>query len=76
MSHLRDLTRLKRQQHGQDLAWELVLESLVFSDEAELRWLDHVEGRLDQVDPSVPKASPTAPGASAKDDGAREVVGS
>lgn len=75
MNHLRDLTRLKRQQHGQDLAWELVLESLVFADEAELRWLDHVEGRLNQADPSRRKASPTAPAASAKAAGAREAAG-
>lgn len=67
MNHLRDLTRLKRQQHGQDLAWELVLESMVFADEAELRWLDHVEGRLDQVDPTTAKASRTARVASAED---------
>lgn len=72
MTHLRDLTLLKRQQSGEDLAWELVLESLVFADEAELRWLDHVEARLAQMDPPVVKASPTAPAASAKTDGSRE----
>lgn len=74
MTHLRDLTLLKRQQNGDDLAWELVLESLVFADEAELRWLDHVEARLTQVDPPARKASPTAPAASAKTAGSREQV--
>lgn len=31
---------------GRDLAWSLVLDNLVFSAEAEIRWLDHVEARL------------------------------
>lgn len=31
---------------GGDLAWSLVLDNLVFGLEAELRWLDHVEGRV------------------------------
>lgn len=29
-----------------DLAWLLVLENLIYSAEAEVRWLDHVEARL------------------------------
>ena len=29
-----------------DLAWSLVLESLVFAAEAEIRWLDHCEARV------------------------------
>ncbi len=58
LRHLRDLTRLKRAaldrsegtaeggaaEHG--LAWLLVLENLVFTAEAEVRWLDHVESVL------------------------------
>ena len=28
------------------LAWSLVLDNLIFTTEAELRWLDHIEGRL------------------------------
>lgn len=54
VNHLQDLTRLKRgtptsppgKDSGGDLAWSLVLDHLIFSAEAELRWLDHVEGRL------------------------------
>ncbi|AYF97693.1 PadR family transcriptional regulator [Protaetiibacter intestinalis] len=42
---LQDLTRLKREDSG-DLAWELVLESMIFQLEAEVRWLDHSEARL------------------------------
>ncbi|PJI93227.1 PadR family transcriptional regulator [Luteimicrobium subarcticum] len=31
---------------GSDLAWTLVLDALIFQTEAEMRWLDHVEGRV------------------------------
>jgi DNA-binding PadR family transcriptional regulator len=56
MALLRDYTRLKSQRDRQpgasetaeELAWSLVLESLVFAVEAEIRWLDHVESRLVQ----------------------------
>jgi len=50
MRALQDYARLKRQLpadvEGTDLAWSLVLDSLVFQAEAEMRWLDHVEGRV------------------------------
>lgn len=47
MSALQDYTRLKRRAAGDaDLAWSLVLDSLIFSAEAEMRWLDHCEARL------------------------------
>ena len=52
MSALQDYTRLKRSgraahpQDPADLAWSLVLDSLVFDAEAEVRWLDHCEARL------------------------------
>jgi DNA-binding PadR family transcriptional regulator len=50
MRAMQDYTRLKRQagvaQEGEDLAWGLVLDSLVFTAEAEIRWLDHCEARL------------------------------
>ncbi|WP_426593423.1 PadR family transcriptional regulator [Cellulomonas sp. McL0617] len=48
MRSLRDLTRLKAKQYD-DLAWSLVLDRLVFEAEAEIRWLDHVEGRLESA---------------------------
>lgn len=44
MKSLQDYTRLKRQ--GADLAWALVLDSLIFQTEAEIRWLDHCEASL------------------------------
>jgi DNA-binding PadR family transcriptional regulator len=50
LKHLRDLTRLKSRApdhpEPRDLAWQLVLENLLFSGEAEVRWLDHVESTL------------------------------
>ena len=49
MTALQDYTRLKRSgsdTEPQDLAWSLVLDSLVFNAEAEIRWLDHCEARV------------------------------
>lgn len=47
MRALQDLTRLKRTADpSEDLAWSLVLESMVFQAEAEARWLDHVESSV------------------------------
>ena len=52
MTALQDYTRLKRDgraadpREPADMAWSLVLDSLVFSAEAEIRWLDHCESRL------------------------------
>lgn len=50
LRHLQDYTRLKRQaDETDDLAWELVLERLIFSAESQVRWLDHVEARLSRA---------------------------
>ncbi len=60
MSALQDYTRLKRDRSDatpDDLAWGLVLDSLIFSAEAEVRWLDHCEARLRRA--AVEKAHPT-----------------
>lgn len=51
---LRDYTRLKAQLAAipatpAELSWQLVLESLIFDADAEVRWLDHCEARLVQV---------------------------
>ncbi len=63
MTALQDYTRLKRNAstaEPADLAWSLVLDSLVFAAEAEIRWLDHCEARLRRfaaerpTTPSVP----------------------
>lgn len=56
MTALQDYTRLKRtaedstaegrQDDASGLGWSLVLDSLVFAAEAEIRWLDHCEARV------------------------------
>jgi DNA-binding PadR family transcriptional regulator len=45
---LQDYTRLKDQlmDDPAELPWLLVLDSLVFAAEAEVRWLDHIEARV------------------------------
>ncbi|GAA0966249.1 PadR family transcriptional regulator [Actinocorallia libanotica] len=53
---MRDLTRLKATAEGP--AWPLVLESMVFQAEAEIRWLDHCESTLLHAAP--PAAAPAA----------------
>jgi DNA-binding PadR family transcriptional regulator len=65
MAALQDYTRLK-QQAGADMAWSLVLDSLVFAAEAEVRWLDHCEARLrraqlERDDTAAPAAQDTSP---------------
>ena len=71
MLTLQELTRLKAASADptQDLAWRLVLESMVFQAEAEVRWLDHCEASLvrfgtAQKD-STAKSSATRTGAAA-----------
>ena len=70
VSALQDYTRLKRAgraaepRDSSDMAWSLVLDSLVFAAEAEVRWLDHCEARLrraqlDRRD-GAPAAQPTS----------------
>jgi DNA-binding PadR family transcriptional regulator len=80
MAALQDYTRLKRspgRDPGDDLAWGLVLDSMVFAAEAEIRWLDHCEARLRRTarlrdaaspepDPRVGTADRDAPWAEAR----------
>jgi len=73
MAALQDYTRLKRGgraaapedratelQGRSDMAWSLVLDSLVFAAEAEIRWLDHCEARLRRAAAHHPSASASA----------------
>ncbi|MEU0488115.1 PadR family transcriptional regulator [Nocardiopsis sp. NPDC006139] len=62
---LQDYTRLKRTGGGNadphhDLAWHLVLDALIFSAQAEMQWLDHVEARLTRA-AGHRGSAPTAP---------------
>lgn len=45
----RDTTTLGSLEKSEDAAWLLVLDSLIFSTEAEVRWLDHCETRMRQL---------------------------
>ena len=65
MAALQDYTRLKRRaaegSGAEDLAWALVLDSLVFAAEAEVRWLDHCEARLRRAQLERPASGAQAP---------------
>jgi len=68
---LRDFRKLKEHADTSDpggLAWSLVLESLIFSAEAEVRWLDHIEAAVAKAAAKRPAASanPIAPKVIAK----------
>ncbi|WP_116024350.1 PadR family transcriptional regulator [Thermomonospora umbrina] len=62
---LRDLTRLKADAPAMpddpaDRAWRLVLESMIFQAEAEVRWLDHCEAFVARAGAPPPPAVPDA----------------
>ncbi|MGY1886626.1 PadR family transcriptional regulator [Blastococcus sp. SYSU DS0753] len=62
MTGLQEITRLKTRVTGDDeLAWSLVLDSLVFRAEAEIRWLDHCEARVARAAAGRRGAVPTPP---------------
>ena len=54
MTALQDYTRLKADAGRDDPAWVLQLERLIMIAEAELRWLDRVEDRLELMRPRRP----------------------
>ncbi|MFA1539578.1 PadR family transcriptional regulator [Actinomadura monticuli] len=71
---LQDLTRMKADAPAVpadqgDRAWRLVLESMIFQAEAEVRWLDHCESYVACAGPpaSAASAAPDAPDAEAPD---------
>lgn len=55
LAHLQSLNRAKRAgadpSGAEELAWSLVIDSLIFQAEAEVRWLDHTEQRLAMLEP-------------------------
>lgn len=58
-AYTRQVARLPELPDPGELARLLVLDSLVFAAEAEVRWLDHVEQRLMRRPPSVSHRRPT-----------------
>jgi DNA-binding PadR family transcriptional regulator len=73
MAALQELTRLKARGGAgpEDLAWTLVLDSLVFRAEAEIRWLDHCEARVARAAATRPRNSVDTPAPAATDPAAR-----
>lgn len=57
---LQDYTRA-RERAGADLAWQLVVDSLIFAAEAEVRWLDHCETTLARAARTRPQAGSVNP---------------
>jgi DNA-binding PadR family transcriptional regulator len=59
MAALQDYTRRKRAilDSGTELAYGLVLDSLIFAAEAEVRWLDHCEAQLRRLPRQAPDVS-------------------
>ncbi|MEU6859427.1 PadR family transcriptional regulator [Glycomyces sp. NPDC046736] len=57
---LQEFTRLKAAEERAELAWRLVLESMIFRAEAEIRWLDHTEAVVARAarEPKVPLPQP------------------
>lgn len=60
---LQELTRTKNAsgdpESSEDLAWLLVVDSMIFQAEAEVRWLDHSEARLTRAS-AAGQAAPLA----------------
>ncbi|WP_092199895.1 PadR family transcriptional regulator [Blastococcus tunisiensis] len=70
MTAMQEFTRLKVRAAEDDLAWSLVLDSMVFRAEAEIRWLDHCEARVARAAARRPQntavetsSAPTGPAA-------------
>jgi DNA-binding PadR family transcriptional regulator len=58
MQSMQELTRLKRGSREGEISWLLVLESMIFGAEAEIRWLDHCEAMLSRHRRSATASSP------------------
>jgi DNA-binding PadR family transcriptional regulator len=63
MRSLQELTRQKRAADPGDVSWQLVVESMIFGAEAEIRWLDHCESIVSRRR----RTRPPAPAAQAAD---------
>jgi len=71
---MRDYTRLKSSTDQTDVAWLLVVDSLIFQAEAEIRWLDHCESWLARhraPHEPVPGSGPATRSPAAEEEAAR-----
>ncbi|WP_030158244.1 PadR family transcriptional regulator [Glycomyces sp. NRRL B-16210] len=69
---LQEFTRLKAAEDHAELAWQLVLESMIFRAEAEIRWLDHTEAVVARADLPAPSPFGTGDVPNAADSADRE----
>ncbi len=70
---LQELTRLKTLADDvTDAAWLLVLESMIFGAEAEVRWLDHCETKVARLARRRAEATSSGPGHAATGAGAAD----
>lgn len=70
MRSLHEYTRLQRTT-GDDLAWGLVLDHLIFALEAEIRWLDHVEAKVARAARKPPERRAVEPAPAERTEEAR-----
>lgn len=62
IENLQKYTRARREADPDDLAWQLVIESLIHAADAEVRWLDHCESAALRAARRHRSTSPTAQG--------------
>ena len=68
MRILHEYTRLKATSDpADDIAWRLLLDSMIFHAEAEMRWLDHVESTVVRATGDAATSQPTTNGRIASD---------
>jgi DNA-binding PadR family transcriptional regulator len=71
MRALQDYTRLRRMnEDSEDLSWQIVLDSLIFATEAEVRWLDACEQRLSRRPATKSRRKPAADNVTDHNEGA------
>lgn len=69
---LQEYTQLKKQAGERDTAWTLILDSMIFRAEAEVRWLDHCEASLVRESVKAPTHDTPAAGTADQESEHRE----
>lgn len=68
---LQEYTRLKDTAEDGELSWLLIVDSLLFAAEAEVRWLDHCEARLARLAREAEHTAPAMRDTSSQPEGVR-----